>query len=69
MKYKLIKPWLDEYSVVHPIGEIVEMDDKKRADNLIKLGAFEPYIEEAKGEEEKEDAKKSKNASKTSKKK
>lgn len=51
MKYKLIAPWLDvETNIVHPVGEIVEMEDENRANNLIKLGAFEKYEEKKKAE-------------------
>lgn len=61
MKYKIIYPWLDiETNIVHPVGELVEMNDKKRADNLVKLGAFEEYVEDVK-----EEVKKPKTTSKT----
>lgn len=54
MKYKLIKPWLDaETQELHTaIGEIVEMDDKERAERLIKAGAFEEVKGEAKPKKE-----------------
>lgn len=43
MKYKIVKPWLDaETQELHAtIGEIVEMDDRERAERLIRAGAFE----------------------------
>ena len=52
MKYKIIFPWRDiDTDIVHPVGEIVEMDDKVRGDKLVKLGAFEEIKEEPKKEE------------------
>ena len=54
MKYKIINPWLDtETQELHDtIGEIVEMDDKERAEKLIRAGAFEEVKEEAKPKKE-----------------
>lgn len=54
MKYKIIRPWLDtDTQELHAtIGEIVEMDDKERAERLIKAGAFEEVKEEAKPKKE-----------------
>lgn len=54
MKYKIVKAWLDiDTQELHTtIGEIVEMDDRERAERLIKAGAFEEVKEEAKPKKE-----------------
>ena len=53
MKYKIVKPWLDtDTQELHAtIGEIVEMDDRERAERLIRAGAFEE-VKEAEEEPE-----------------
>ena len=53
MKYKIIRPWLDtDTQELHAtIGEIVEMDDRERAERLIRAGAFEEVKEAEKAEE------------------
>lgn len=62
MKYRLKVPWFDTVlKVSHDtIGEIVEMNDKARAENLIRLGAFEPIEEEVKEEKVPKDVEKTK---------
>lgn len=54
MKYKIVKPWLDtDTQELHTtIGEIVEMDDRERAERLIRAGAFEEVEEEEEPKEE-----------------
>lgn len=54
MKYKIVKPWLDiDTQELHStIGEIVEMDDRERAERLIRAGAFEEVKEPAKPKKE-----------------
>lgn len=58
MKYKIIRPWLDtDTQELHTtIGEIVEMDDKERAERLIRAGAFEEVKEEEEKPEKEEKA-------------
>lgn len=59
MKYKIIRPWLDtDTQELHAtIGEIVEMDDRERAERLIRAGAFEEVKETEKAEEAEEEPK------------
>lgn len=55
MKYEIKKPWLDAKTqeLHETIGEIVEMEDKERAERLVKAGVFE----EVKGEKPKKEEK------------
>lgn len=68
MKYKIIRPWLDtDTQELHTtIGEIVEMDDRERAERLIRAGAFEEVKETEKVEEEPEPKKEEKAEPETS---